>query len=204
MKKTLLASCFLLASAVLPAMAADDIVTQPGFDWSGAYVGVDGGYSWFEGADSFGGQADFDGFLGGLHVGYNVMFDNILLGAEVDGAITNADVTSVFNIETSANWLTSARIRAGFAADRVLFYATGGVSAGGLELTNIGPGITDKNTHVGWVIGAGVEAFVTDTISARLEYQHHEFGKETYNIGGANFEVDGNVDLIKFGVSYHF
>lgn len=208
MKLFLLASGLILASLAAPALAADDMNSVPGqttVDWSGGYVGVDGGYGTVKGKDSFGGSASLNGFLGGVHVGYNMIVDQYLIGAEVDGVVMNAKSTSVLNITTSTKWIGSARVRAGVTADRVLFYATAGVSLGGLELFNPARGgVTNKNTHVGWVLGAGLEAFLTDNISARIEYQHHDFGKRTYNLGAANFQVNGDADLVKVGLSFHF
>lgn len=196
MRNKLLASSLLLASFTTPAMAADD--------WSGGYVGVDAGYSWFEGADSFGNTSKLDGFLGGVHVGYNVMAEQFVFGGEIDAAILNASVVTPQNVKFDANWIASARVRAGVTVDRVLFYATGGVSFGHLELTSQTTGTSNNSTHTGWVAGAGVEAFLAENMTARLEYQHHDFGNETYNLGAANFQVNGKVDLVKFGVSYHF
>ncbi len=205
--KTSLIAGLLLASLAMPAFAADDIPsipTGPAYDWSGGYVGAIAGYGWVEGTDSFGNSSDFDGFLGGLHFGYNMQADQFVFGAELDASLVDASVTSVFNITTSTDWIGTARVRAGYAFDRALLFATAGVSLGGLEMVRRTTNVSDSNTHVGWVVGAGVEAFVTENISARLEYQHHDFGDETYNLGAANFQVDGKIDLVRFGVSYHF
>ncbi|WP_093809944.1 outer membrane protein [Stappia sp. ES.058] len=64
--------------------------------------------------------------------------------------------------------------------------------------------MSDSNTHIGWVLGAGVEAFVTETVSAGVEYQHHDFGSKNYNIGGATFGLKGQLDLVRARINYHF
>jgi outer membrane immunogenic protein len=46
------------------------------------------------------------------------------------------------------------------------------------------PAGSDSNTHLGWTAGAGAEAFVTDTITTRLEYRYTDYQSETYNLGG--------------------
>jgi len=207
MYKLLASSTLLLASYSISALAADDIgalTYQEQTNWSGVYVGVHGGYAWLQGNDSLGNTQSFDGFLGGFHLGYNHVIDQFVVGAEVDGSLLEASGTSALGVRTSADWVASARVRAGVAIDPALLFVTGGFSAGSLELANPVRGTTSRNTHVGWVVGAGIEAFLADDISARLEYQHHDFGNQTYNLGAASFQLDGKVDLVRIGLTYHF
>lgn len=194
-----------------PAMAADPFGGDPTFDtpfsfgpahdWSGIYVGAHSGYAWAKGTDDVGGSAEFDGFVGGLHLGYNHMIGNIMIGAEVDGSLTDAQLAlGLGHIE----WMASARIRAGVTHGRIMAFATGGVSAAGIEVGDAAIGPTDSNDHVGWVIGAGIEAFVTQALTARIEYQYHEFGQERYDLGGMTDDLSANVDIVRVGLSYHF
>lgn len=205
MKIKLLAASLVLATLAAPALAADDLgAPVAANDWSGAYIGADAGYAWIRGADSFGNTSSLNGFLGGVHVGYNFMSEQFVFGGEIDAALLSASTVTPLNVRFETNWLASARARAGVAVDHILFYATAGVSLGNLQLTSQTTGTSSSNTHTGWVAGAGIEAFLTENMTARLEYQHHNFGNKTYNLGAANFQVNGNVNLVKFGVSYHF
>ena len=61
-----------------------------------------------------------------------------------------------------------------------------------------------RQHHIGWVIGAGIDAFVTRNISARIEYPHHESGSEPYNPGLSDVTLDGHIDSVRAGVSYPF
>ena len=71
-------------------------------------------------------------------------------------------------MEQEIDWLASLRLRAGFAWDRALIYATGGLVLGGVELSaDLGEiGSESKsNTDWGWTIGGGLEYAFTDVLS---------------------------------------
>jgi outer membrane immunogenic protein len=90
-------------------------------------------------------------------------------------------------------WFSSLRVRGGYAVDRALFYATGGVAfanwsishsysdtAGPIPLTTVTP----SSTRTGWAVGAGVEYAVTTNWTVRGEYLYADFGtvSSTLNI----------------------
>ncbi|WP_093809946.1 outer membrane protein [Stappia sp. ES.058] len=109
------------------------------YDWSGFYAGAHAGYGWIKGADSFGSSDRFDGFLGSAHAGYIYMFQQFLFGVEIDGSLLDINGTTNLGNKEEAKWLASARLRAGFTHDRFLVFATGGISAAGVEFTNPEP-----------------------------------------------------------------
>src|SRR5687767_5917717 len=102
MKKILLASVALFgfagaaAAADLPVRSAPPapiIAAAPIFTWTGFYVGGQVGYGWNANDNDFvlpGGfvvqSGDFgdegDGFLAGVHAGYNVQFGSFVVGVE--------------------------------------------------------------------------------------------------------------------------
>jgi len=61
-------------------------------------------------------------------------------------------------------WLGTDRARLGYAQDRFLIYATGGVAYGSVNATILNAGIfnIDNETHarVGYTVGGGIEAIV--------------------------------------------
>src|ERR1041384_1009924 len=97
MKKLLLASVGMLALGVASASAADIARRPPPppaqpvyvapFSWTGAYVGINGGYGW--GTSSFStpfpsGSFDTSGGLVGGTLGYNWQANQIVFGLEGD------------------------------------------------------------------------------------------------------------------------
>ena len=114
----------------------------------------------------------------GLHLGYLWQQDALVLGIEGDGEFADIDGdTDVFlfegnpepigSVEQEIDWLASLRLRAGFAWDRALIYATGGLAVGGVELSadlgDIGSE-SKSNTEWGWTIGGGLEYALTDEL----------------------------------------
>ncbi|HWA61679.1 MAG TPA: outer membrane beta-barrel protein [Caulobacteraceae bacterium] len=107
LRKILMASAIAAACAAVPAIAS----AAPAQNWTGFYVGVNGGYGGdkvhFDGAGTYTDYApdpDLDspaavsakanatssGFIGGAQVGYNFMVsDNLIVGAEADIDVTD-------------------------------------------------------------------------------------------------------------------
>lgn len=106
MKSALLGSTLLVMLAGVANAA--DIVDVPASDWTGAYVGVFGGYAWGS-ADlssditspapvptSLDADADMDGWLGGAQIGYDYdIGTGFVIGAVADWAITGLESDSV-------------------------------------------------------------------------------------------------------------
>ncbi|OCW55842.1 outer membrane protein [Hoeflea olei] len=207
-KLALLAAALTLPLAG-PVLAADAIMEQPPeppvaevlpqtFVWAGGYVGGYGEYKWGK-FDVLPGDAD--GFGGGLYGGYNWQSDNIVYGLEADIGYSGADVTSAgFTGEQGVNG--SLRARLGLDVNPFLLYATGGIAATNAELSSLAG--SDKNTHLGWTVGAGAEAFVTDTITTRLEYRYTDYGSEDYNIGGTNVSTGFDDHSVRLGIGMKF
>jgi outer membrane immunogenic protein len=238
LKKLLLASA--ASVLVIGAAQAADVEAPPAvYDWTGGYIGIQGGYAW--------GKSDVDtdidtgvpfdtlevddfkanGFVGGAHVGYLLQSDAFVYGVEADieYADLNDEVDIVFDGdgdggsgEKDIDWLGSLRLRAGIAADRALFYATGGLAVGGVSLESdlsqeaLDAGLTNDDydkTKWGWTIGAGVEYAVTDALSARIEYRYTDLGKSDVRVeNAAGVGVDGETDndfhAVRAGLSWHF
>lgn len=89
------------------------------------------------------------------------------------------------------DWMASFRGRIGFAADRALFYATGGAAVAGIGATTTtvvnGPGIalpagtfsspgSGSTTRWGWTLGGGIEWAFNRNWSLGGEYRHTDFG----------------------------
>jgi outer membrane immunogenic protein len=211
----LLAGSALIAAA--PALAADlpePVPVAPAmeplptaFDWTGVYVGANFGYLWGTyDTDIDGSSFDNDNITGGLFVGYNYMATpNVLIGAEADINLGPSDDFSIAgdSYDTSV-WYGTLRARVGYAFDSFLVYGTGGFAFANADID--GPGDDDSNTHFGWTIGAGVEAALTQNVTARLEYQYIDTSDESYSGGGlaGDFNTDFDAQIVRVGLAYKF
>ena len=85
-------------------------------------------------------------------------------------------------MSSNANYQGSARGRVGYAFDRTMVYATGGVGWINNEVTvnaTVGPftvGVSDSQMHIGGVVGAGVEHAFAPNWSVKAEYLYAIYG----------------------------
>lgn len=200
--KTLGASALALIASAGFAAAADlgsyepppaPIYTPaPAFTWTGPYVGLQGGYGWGTG----------DGWVGGAYMGYNFQTGtNWVLGIEgdINAANKSGGVNNDPNDSVSNTWDGSVRGRVGYAADRFLVYGTGGVLFGNVKGSN--NITTESTTKVGWTVGAGVEAALTDNVVGRVELRHKNLGSVDFgNIGTQSFS--SNDVMVGIGVKF--
>lgn len=95
------------------------------------------------------------------------------------------------------NWLATARGRIGYTITPTwLLYVTGGLAVAGLESSVLFTGLVDNGavrlvpvsasrqwTAVGFAVGAGGEAAITQNVSVKLEYLFADLGEATRPIG---------------------
>ncbi len=155
--------------------------------------------------------------IGGFQTGYRWQTGSWVLGIEQDFQFTNVHnqialaanapgTTGPFlagdAFDAKLKWLSSTRAQVGWAFDRWLVYAAGGLATGAMDVTaswvarSSGSGaysITDDNKwHIGWTAGAGLEYAITDNVSIGAEYRYIDLASRTYNIGGTTFAAPGN------------
>ncbi|TDR89260.1 outer membrane protein [Enterovirga rhinocerotis] len=194
---------------------------------------------------------------GAVHAGYNFQVSpSIVLGVEGDigygrnrasgpGAVgassfttpdtpqpgrdTITTVGSQSGSKAEIGWAGSVRGRIGYAFDRVMIYATGGLAFANLNLqgtssttvtqqvvagqnvistsTAFGPSYmtrSDKWT-AGYTVGAGIEFAMTENILLRAEYLYADYGRHTVTVpSGATMAVDVDTHTARAGVSYKF
>ena len=246
LRRLLLASAGAIAfagsafAADLPSPAPPPVYIPPApiFTWTGIYVGAQIGYAWGTSnvnvTDSFGDfvsfQSNNSGVIGGGHVGYNLQFNQFVVGLEgdVDGtSLSKTRSGSPFieglgsvpvTVSTKADIMGSIRGRVGYAWDRVLIYGTGGVAFAGVEGTIYGPfggQVSASSTRVGWTVGGGLEYAITNNWSIRAEYRYAQFGHSSFAADNA-FATPGlaalgviasrttNLNRVEVGVSYKF
>jgi opacity protein-like surface antigen len=143
---------------------------SPAVNWTGIYLGLNGGYS-FGGSnwtDSVTGTSTGNfgtsGFVFGGTVGANYQVGSLVFGVEAGGDWTDASGFGTFTASalcaggclTTSSWLSTVRGRAGYAFDRFLVYGTGGAAFGNVR-ANFSNNPISSMTKAGWTIGAGVE-----------------------------------------------
>jgi outer membrane immunogenic protein len=131
----------------------------------------------------------------------------------------------VLNTNVSSNWLATVRLRIGYAFDRTLVYATGGVAFGRVSFSNTdlefapnGGGFGNEassasQAKVGWAAGAGLEYGLTPNWIVSAEYLPVDLG--TLNTSGVvssllaatatlNFSTKLRSDIVRAGIAYKF
>jgi len=238
-------------AADLPARVTKaPALVSPAYDWSGFYLGVSAGYTFGEDDDiTTTGQAagninnvaigarpgrvrlDRDGFIGGGQMGYNWQVSpNWVFGLEAD--ISYVDIrrdvavigtTGLNNtFRTRMDYLGTVRGRIGYAWDRTLLYATGGLAYAEIEnsVNFFGPlgqlqfTGNDRRTEAGYTVGAGIEHAFAPNWTVKAEYLFYDLRDHTVNValipnsggGGtgynSRFENDGHI--VRAGLNYKF
>jgi outer membrane immunogenic protein len=178
------------------------------YNWTGLYVGVHAGGGW---ADLGVGDTG-TGFIGGGQVGFNYQINQWVWGLEADIAgsgIKNnlASIGTPFGpITANFSWnsLTTLAPRFGYAVDNWLVYGkVGGAWADVGVSVNAPFGFSSSagGTASGWVAGVGAEYAFRNNWSAKIEYNHFDFGSD-----GGTF-ITGNtvtLDTVKAGINYRF
>jgi outer membrane immunogenic protein len=195
------ASAGLAFAALAFLMPAAAVAQQagPAPNWTGLYAGVHGGV----GAGSIRGGSATGGLVG-AQVGFNAQADRVVLGVEGDATSSGFEHKG-FNGGGQTfrqKWVGSLRGRAGYAFDQVMPYGTIGVAGSSNEFSD-GAGKADKKT-LGWAVGAGLEAKLTERISARGEVIHYALGTGTYNTPVATYRLDSRTNVLRAGVNYRF
>jgi outer membrane immunogenic protein len=211
----------LLAASVLVLTAGAAEAQGTGYNWSGVYLGLQGG---FGGASSTiigteGGyykrKLDPSGGFGGAHLGWQWQTGMFVYGAEAEINASSMEESSDSSsqpgnfFKTDIKWFGAANAKFGVAMDRVLLYGTAGVSAANIETgqnASTGDEFSSGKTYVGWTAGAGMDFAVTNNLIAGLRYRYYDFGKQSYDVPAPFLDRDQDVKLhtIAVGVSYKF
>jgi outer membrane immunogenic protein len=220
MRRILFTTISLLALTASGALGADlprkgpaapAAVINPVYNWTGFYVGINGGYGWGDsGWNGLGSSSSSSGGLVGLTLGYNWQAFGSPYVFGLEGDIDWSDIKGIFanaacptGCETKNSWLGTVRGRLGYAVDRVMPYFTGGLAVGDVHATQVGiAGVS--STNVGWTVGAGVEYAVAGNWSAKLEYLYVDLGNVDCGACSAVTNVDFRANLVRAGVNWRF
>lgn len=185
-------------------------VMAPAYNWTGFYLGINGGGGF--GSSSWGstGSRNIDGGLIGGTVGYNYQFGQVVAGVEgdIDWADINGSTSNACpgGCKTSDTWLSTVRGRLGYAADRFMPFITGGAAFGDIRAQ--APGFAQVGAdRAGWTLGGGLEAALAANWTAKVEYLYVDLG--SFNCGlncgaGLTNNVSYRTSLLRAGVNYKF
>jgi outer membrane immunogenic protein len=242
MKKFLLSTVGLVAlgMASAPASAADlaarpvytkapPAIVSPYYDWSGFYIGINGG--WGQTHDNrsdattgvnFGSDNANGGTVGG-QVGYRWQTAGWVFGLEAQGNWADFDGsgTSLANSALSQRskvdsfGLFTGQI--GYAWNNVLLYAKGGAAVTDNKydvfnnLTGSVVASSGSNTNWGSVVGAGLEVGFAPNWSVGVEYDHifMDQQNQTFTTPAGvtlndTFRAGGDTDLVTARLNYRF
>jgi outer membrane immunogenic protein len=191
------------------------------YNWTGCYIGGNIGGKWARtddrvtiasvpgnpGVTSVFPSASSSTLIGGGQVGCNwqAAGSNWVFGLEGDAdgqRWTRTRVQGVLlpplvvgdRFDIRSDWQASARGRIGYAWDRTMLYATGGVAFTEVKVGAnfpifVGAVVfpatvaSDNKTLVGATLGAGLEHAITNNWSLGVEGRYSWYGTQTYNSG---------------------
>ncbi len=178
-------------------------------------------------------------FTAGGQFGYNAQFNQFVVGFEADLNWLNdskkttlfiaspnvAPLTNVASSTAGLEWLGTVRGRFGFAADRALFYVTGGLAYGEAKASSAAAISDTINTDLyagslskvrtGYTVGGGLEYAITNNISLKGEYLYYNLGSASYAVAPANSFATGegiatvatqkfDGSIARAGINYRF
>ena len=238
MKRFLLGTVGLVALGLtaVPALAADMAVkaappvpyVAPMYNWSGFYIGMNGGwgssrnrYEWTgPGVFALGYGADATGGTIGGQIGYNWQAGSWVFGLEAQG--NWADLHKSFyapldfwSVGTKVDAIGLFTGRIGYAANNALFYVKGGAAVVNNDAWAAWNNVnfaTASNTRWGGTVGVGLEYGFTPNWSFGVEYMHAWLGNNDYAWAFPtatlnrwnNLHVSQDLDLVTLRLNYRF
>jgi outer membrane immunogenic protein len=207
------------ATAIFVAMcttqvgfAADGLSPPPTFyDWTGVYVGANAGYasaniSQTASDSSTTSSQTISGAIAGGQIGANLQYRNTVFGVEAD-ADWSSQQSSGTDPVAKMPWLATARVRVGYAYDKIAYFASAG--AGYVQFTSTSPtsGAVSTSTRTAWVAGVAQESAINSDFILRLEVLYMQLlGNAETPAGGTSVTSTDKVYNIiaRIGLSYKF
>ena len=233
----ILAAAAITVGAVAPAAAADlparapaayskaPAIVEAAYDWSGFYVGINGGgatsnVDWnADGSPGFasgdeGSHKPSGGTVGG-QIGYRWQMQSVVFGLEAQGNwadFSGSNASLLFPGQTNQTKIDAFGLftgQIGYAWDRALLYVKGGAAVTDNKYTSITTGLgvdTANETRWGAAVGAGIEYAFAPSWSVGFEYDHLFMGNNDVvsNAGFIADHIKEDVDLFTARVNYKF
>jgi outer membrane immunogenic protein len=211
-------------SAPVPTM------TDVGYDWSGFYIGANGGWGsshmcWDA---SFFGQAFSEGChsatggTAGAQLGYRWQHNSWVFGLEAQGDWADLDGSNVstfipvFKNRSRVDWFGLLTAQVGYSVGNALLYVKGGAAVTHdrfdvLFVPDTPAGETGDQTRWGGALGAGLEYGFAPNWSLAVEYDHLFMPDKTATFTNVGFgglfgtdRIDQGLDLVGFHLNYRW
>jgi outer membrane immunogenic protein len=243
MKKFWLAALGLATFGMTAPASAADIAARPYrapppvaipvlYDWTGFYIGLNGGWGQSHNCWDFltpagavvrDGCTDASGGVFGGQVGYRWQAANWVFGVEAQGDWADLSRTRLSFIDPTVSTTTKVNSfglftgQIGYAWNNVLWYGKGGAAVTDNRFTVFDSATTLglaslSTTRWGGALGTGVEIGFAPNWSVGVEYDHFFMGNGNVNnsflvvtpfVAGVN-RINEDVDLITVRVNYRF
>jgi len=196
------------------------------YDWSGFYIGINGG--WGQSSERYDWlgyslvSANATGGTVGGQIGYNWQAGSWVFGLEAQGNWADLSKSYVLYVDpftldslsvgTKVDALGLFTGRVGYAWNNALFYVKGGAAVVSnnywAAVNNINV-VTVSNTRWGADVGVGFEYGFTPNWSFGVEYNHAWLGNQNYNWGNQNWRytnvnVKQDLDLVTARINYRW
>ena len=246
MKKILLGASALVAIGVAAPASAADLGPRPYaapspyapppmvaaiYNWSGLYIGINGGWGQSRNCWDFvpvagsiiaDGCRDQSGGMVGLQTGYRWQFGQWVFGLEAQGDwadLSSSHVSVInpaFTTRTQVEGLGLFTGQIGYAWNAALLYVKGGAAVtsnhfdilttlGGVDVASV------TSTRWGGTVGVGLEYGFAPNWSAGIEYDHLFMGHSNNSfsvvnpiVAGAANRISQDVDMVTARVNYRF
>ncbi len=180
--------------------------------------------------DSASNSANTSSWLGGVQFGYNRQQGSVVYGFETDISATHlkTDMNTLLplappssaNTNADIDWFGTVRGRFGWASGPVLFYGTGGLAYGHVELNSsiaspVGPRFLGSQTSAvkaGWVAGGGIDYMWRPNVILNFGYQYVDLG--AVSVAGTstaftglltqNATAQAHFSVVTVGLSWRF
>ena len=243
MKKFLLGTVGLLALGMAAPASAADLAARPYtkapppmvapiYDWTGFYIGGNGGWgqsrNCFDFAPTLGGVFVGDGCrersggLAGGQIGYRWQASQWVFGVEAQGDWADLSsqrislINPLFSTRTKTDGIGLFTGQIGYAWNQALFYVKGGAAVTSNRfsvLENVfGTELASASaTRWGGTIGVGFEYGFTPNWSFGVEYNHlfmgdanNSFSVANPIVAGALNRISQDVDMVTLRINYRF
>jgi outer membrane immunogenic protein len=208
-----------------PIVLPPGSITSSSFDMNGGIAGGQAGYNWQTGNYVLGVEADIQWSGERGRAAYSC-------AATIAGGVCLPGLTflpagatgTTLALSESLDWFGTVRGRAGvLVTPKVLLYGTGGLAYGSIKTSGVLSGFnpnggvvafagSSSDTRVGWTVGAGAEAMITQNWTAKLEYLYMDLGRfnsATFTLApgsliGVNVSSNFTDHILRAGINYKF